>query len=330
MKIRVLGGGWYGAHVTDVLKENHEVELWEISRSLFSGASGSNPARVHLGFHYPRSGVTRAACQENHVAFMERYGHLTRGIPVNIYAVAADNSQVDFSTYCQVMQGVDFIRIDKPEEYGLRGVEGAVLTGERHVLIADARRYFEARLADVVRYGTHPGDDPGKFDWTIDCTFCANDAEAVDRYEPCMMVLLHGPANRAVTIMDGPFPSIYPWNEAEGLSSLTSAKWTPFSKDCRTYAEARSVLDKVRSDPVAQDRAVNMFDQMCEYWPDVRQRYKIVDVKFGIRAMPKSAADSRIVDVVKTGERVLRVRAGKIDAVFTAEKIIVERIGADS
>jgi hypothetical protein len=329
VRIRVLGGGWYGSHLTAaLLAAGHEVELHEIADRLFAGASGANPARLHVGTHYPRSKLTRAACQDHHAEFMRVYGHLTRGVPVNIYAVADRDSLLDFGTYRQLLRGeIEFITIERPEEFGLRNVEGAILCGERHLVIDEARAFFTATLGDVVQLGRRPGeiDDPN-FDMTVDCTFCANDAEAIDRYEPCMTVLLTGKTDRSVTIMDGPFPSIYAWDEMRGLSSLTSAKYTPLSKECRSYGEAKLMLDRIGATEV-DERANAMLDQMAEFWPEARERYRIADVRFAVRAMPRSAADARLVDVVRVGERALRVRAGKIDAIFAAERIVKEMIG---
>lgn len=330
MRIRVIGGGWYGCHLALTLIEaGHEVELHELSDRLFCGASGANPARLHKGFHYPRSRLTRAACQDHAEAFMARYGDLTRTVPVNLYAVAAEDSLVDFGTYRQVFAGeVEFVTVERPGEFGLVNVEGALLTGERHIVIDQARDYFEGRLGDAVHYGRPAGslDDPA-WDWTIDASFCALDTEAVDRYEPCLTVLLEGLADQAVTIMDGPFPSLYPWDEEQGLSSLTSARFTPLSKTCRTYGEAREVLAHTEPAELRQ-RAQAMRAQMAEFWPASRSLYSIAELRTAIRAMPRSGADARLVDVVQVGERALRVRAGKIDAVFRAEALIKERIGA--
>src|SRR5690606_37549255 len=151
-------------------------------------------------------------------------------------------------------------------------------------------------------------DDPA-WDLTIDCTFAANDSENIDRYEPCVVGLLQGPVNKAVTIMDGWFGSLYPWNERIGLSSLSSASLTPFSKTCRTYAEAKSLLDGVtRAD--AERRVNAMFEQMEHFFPEILE-YDVVDHLLSIRAMPRSGADARLVDVVRVGERALRIRAGK-------------------
>lgn len=328
MKIRVLGGGWYGSHLAVALiRAGHDVELHEIADRLFTGASGGNPARLHQGFHYPRSRLTRAACLEHAETFMAAYGHLTNAVPVNLYAIAAHDSLVDFGTYRQVLQGeVEFITVADPAEHGLQGVEGAVLTGERHIVIDEARAYFEDALDGAVHFDRAPGkvDDPA-WDLTLDCTFCAMDSAAIDRYEPCLTVLLEGPTHRAVTIMDGPFPSIYPWNEDAGLLSLTSASLTPLSKICRTWDEARQMLRDATAEEQA-DRAVAMVDQMARFWPASRDLFKIADLRTAVRAQPRSGADARLVDVVKIGERALRVRAGKIDAVFRAEHLVKEHL----
>lgn len=331
MKICVLGGGWYGCHLAAALiKDGHEVELWELADHLFAGASGGNPARLHLGFHYPRSRLTRAMCQETHQRFMAQYGELTRTIPVNIYAIAADASLVDFGTYRQVLRGeVEFVELERPVEVGLENVEGALLTGERHIVIDAARKYFEALIGPQIRFNR--ADDwqarADLFDWTIDCTFCALDGSSVDRYEPCVTALVRGPTDRAVTIMDGPFPSLYPWDENRGLCSLTSARFTPLAR-CETYQEAREVLDALPASEAA-DRAELMRTQLRYYWPQSWHRYELAEVKLTIRAMPLSGAAARLVDVVRVrepGTRTLRIRAGKIDAIMHAETLVREAL----
>lgn len=323
MRIRVLGGGWYGCSIAfGLLERGHDVQLVE-HRHLFAGASGANPARLHQGQHYPRSRLTRAYCQEHHAAFMGRYGFLTRCVPVNLYAVARDESLVDFGTYCQILRGeIEFITVHDPAEFGLNNVEGAILTGERHIVIREARQHFERELGSVTT-STPDGD----VDWEIDCTFCARDRENIDRYEPCVTALLESKfgSTKAVTVMDGPFPSLYPWDEEQNLNSVTSAKLTPLAR-CETYEEARAILDGTSRTEITA-RCLAMIEQLAYYWPAVRDLYSLEDVRLGIRAMPKSAADARLVDIIQTGERSLRVRAGKIDAVIHAEKMIMDKIG---
>lgn len=325
MRIRVLGAGVYGSHLATALLADagHEVALHERADHLFAGASGNIPARLHTGQHYPRSKLTRAACQEHHAEFMARYGDFTRGVPVNIYAIAAHESLVDFGTYRQILRGeIEFVTVARPAEYGLRNVEGAILTGERHILIDRLRDHFTAALAGHVYYGMPPGmvDDPA-WDATIDCTFCAHENFGVDRFEACLTVLLEGPADRAVTIMDGPFPSLYPWDEERGLCSLTSAKWTPLAHRT-TWADARHWLDEECPKGLIECHGQEMFDQMAGFYPRLHDEYRIAEYRTAIRAMPRSAADARLCEIIRVGERALRIRAGKLDAIFHAERIV--------
>lgn len=321
MRVRILGSGLYGCHLaTALLDDRHTVEVHEIADSVFAGATGNIPARLHCGCHYPRSKLTRVACHVHYNEFMARYGDFTYGVSCNIYAVAEHDSLVDFGTYRQILRDeIEFVTVDRPMELGLRNVEGAILTAERHVLADKLRDHFAWVLADHIEFGREPGrvDDPA-WDLTIDCTSCANDGLNVDRYEACLTLLLEGPTDRAVTIMDGPFPSLYPWDEEQGLSSLTSAKWTPIRR-FSTWGEARLFLDTLAE---IGGHATAMFDQMAFYWPRIRDEYRIVDHRLAIRAMPRSAADARLVDVVRVGDRALRVRAGKLDAIFHAERVI--------
>jgi hypothetical protein len=324
MRIRVLGAGLYGAHLgKSLLADGHEVEIHEIADRVFAGATGNIPARLHRGQHYPRSKLTRDACQEHYTEFMAAYGEFTHGVAVNVYAVAEHDSLVDFGTYCQVLRDeIEFITVDRPEELGLQNVEGAILTGERHVLADKLAAHFQCELADVLRFSKEPGvvDDPA-WDLTIDCTSCANDGLNVDRYEACLTLLLEGPTDKAITVMDGPFPSLYPWDEAAGLSSLTSAKWTPLAQ-CRTWGEAHAFLYGHRAAAAVAEHSAPMFNQMVHFYPRLREEYRIADHRLAIRAMPRSAADARLVDVVRIGERAIRVRAGKLDAIFHAERMI--------
>ena len=323
MRIRILGCGWYGAHLAvALLNDGHEVEIHESRDRIFDGASGKIPARLHIGAHYPRSHQTRAACRRHTGEFMERYGHLTRGVPVNIYAIAKEHSLVDYDQYRATLRDeFQFIEIYDPLEYGLENVEGAILTPERHILADAARTYFEHLLEGHIRLGVPaPQGDAGHWDWTIDCTFCANSAAGVDRYEPCLVLLLEGPADRAVTIMDGPFGSLYPWDPERALCSLSSARWTPFSKTLSTYEDARRMLDEMMP-WVVQERGEEMIEQMRGFYPAIEE-YKVVDEMLSIRAMPLSGADTRLVRVDQQGPRLLRVRAGKIDAVLDAEQMV--------
>ena len=219
MKIRLLGSGAYGCHLASaLLRDGHTVEVHEIADCVFAGATGNIPARLHAGQHYPRSGLTRSACREHYREFMAVYGDFTHGVACNVYAVAEHDSLMDFSTYRKILRDeIEYVTVERPRELGLEHVEGAILTGERHVLADKLASHFAEALAGYIEFSREPGivDDP-TWDLNIDCTSCANDGLNVDRYEACLTLLLEGPTDRAVTIMDGPYPNHYPWDEARG------------------------------------------------------------------------------------------------------------------
>lgn len=318
MKINILGGGWYGCHIAqELMWAGYDVVLYEKSYRLFNGASGSIPARLHRGFHYPRSALTRAACERHFTRFMGMYGFLTQPVPYNIYGVAREESLVDFGTYADVCRNLPVKEvIQSPKDFP--ALEGALVVDERHIIVDDAREHFSALLAPLVVYNA---EGPGRpADFTVDCTFCANSNEGVDRYEACITGILEGPIDTALTVMDGPFPSIYPWDEAQRLLSLTSALYTPIAK-ASTHYEASCVLATLGL--VDADRRIELMRaQMEKFWPASRELFRPVGAKLSIRAMPLSRSDARLV-YVRIRDHTAYVRAGKIDAIFDAAEAVV-------
>ncbi len=65
---------------------------------------------------------------------------------------------------------------------------------------------------------------------------------------------------------------------------------------------------------------------LAEFWPESIALFEPVEPLLSIRAMPRSAAASRLVDVVKTGEKTIRIRAGKIVSIFHAERLVREAL----
>src|SRR6266496_2767456 len=70
----VIGGGFYGASLALELKSRLErVLLLEREARLLRRASYVNQARVHNGYHYPRSVLTALRSRHNYVRFRERF-----------------------------------------------------------------------------------------------------------------------------------------------------------------------------------------------------------------------------------------------------------------
>jgi pyruvate/2-oxoglutarate dehydrogenase complex dihydrolipoamide dehydrogenase (E3) component len=60
LKIGVIGGGWYGCHISaSLLSLGFDVKLFEVGGRLLDKASANNQFRLHQGFHYARHYRTR-------------------------------------------------------------------------------------------------------------------------------------------------------------------------------------------------------------------------------------------------------------------------------
>ena len=79
MNICVIGAGWFGCHIASkLIDDGHDVRIFEKESSIFSNASGNNQNRLHQGFHYPRSFLTRKMSYEGYKKFIKQYPSLTR------------------------------------------------------------------------------------------------------------------------------------------------------------------------------------------------------------------------------------------------------------
>ena len=327
MKIRIIGAGWYGCAIAMFLMgEGHDVTVFEKEDGVFAGASGANQSRLHLGFHYPRCAKTRSASLKAHQLFIDTFPNLSTPVPLNIYAIATD-SMIDYRSYLSVLResGSPFFEID-PAGFGLTNLEGAVQCPERLIQQDEARKFFTEALKDNVQ--THTlvlptfGDE---WDWTIDCTFGAFGSEGIALYEPCIMHLYDGPDHMAITVMDGPYASIYPWYT--GGISLTAVNYTPMGRP-ETYEEAQQIIKDLTDEKIDQNRA-GMESTIKGYVPWFDDQWKWRSYVTSIRGVPPSRADSRQC-IVRSEGRFIQVQPGKIDAIFSAARRVREIINVQS
>ncbi|MFC4624273.1 FAD-dependent oxidoreductase [Daeguia caeni] len=102
----VIGGGFYGAAIAIYLAKNRglrHVILLEQEAELLSRASYSNQARVHNGYHYPRSFTTAYRSRVNLPRFIRDWPQAIKTDFVKLYAIARRNSKVtakQFIRFC--------------------------------------------------------------------------------------------------------------------------------------------------------------------------------------------------------------------------------------
>lgn len=103
--IVVVGGGFFGAWLAlELRRRGRSVVLLEREPRLLQRASLHNQARVHNGYHYPRSILTGLRSRVNSERFLTEFGDcIERGFTM-YYAVARTASNVtagQFKTFCE-------------------------------------------------------------------------------------------------------------------------------------------------------------------------------------------------------------------------------------
>lgn len=101
----VIGGGFYGCALALKLKRKFsKVLIVEKEENILTRASYNNQARVHNGYHYPRSYLTALRSRINFPKFVSDYRQAIEKDFKKVYAIAKSGSKVtskQFWLFCQ-------------------------------------------------------------------------------------------------------------------------------------------------------------------------------------------------------------------------------------
>ena len=338
MKIAIIGAGWFGCHLAvKLLEQNHNIRLFECTNDIFSGASGHNQNRLHLGYHYPRSYQTRREIVLYHDRFIKEYP--TKEVKDNLFAIS-NESWIDLYSYLNIMKGDNIcINTDFAHKYGIYNVEGNLVLRTKELVIdtESSKQQFLQKLNKYIQYGAKAYLiqknrqitiqvlngisilDEDIFDVVIDCT--SGELNPTDKifFEPAVMTEYEGPEEHfALTIMDGLFPCLYPTakNREWRVSHVAHTARGSFDK----FHKAQEVLDNL--DP--KEITYVMSSAMTHYYPDFLKyfhpKYSLVKA---VRTKLKNNNASRECKVSYDG-RILRVFSGKICSIFMVEDLVKE------
>ena len=129
----IIGAGLYGLYAAlYCAKKGQQVEVLEIEQAPFTRATYINQARVHMGYHYPRSLSTAMKSAGYFKRFVEDYSFCIHTSFEQIYATSAHFSWTDaaeFLKFCK--DGGIPCKALPVEEYFQPGLcDGAFLTEE--------------------------------------------------------------------------------------------------------------------------------------------------------------------------------------------------------
>ena len=264
----VIGGGFYGVSIAAYLVSERglqSVRLVEQESALLSRASFNNQARIHNGYHYPRSYVTAYRSRINLPRFVADFPFVVDKYFTKLYAIPRRNSKVNarqFQRFCkEIGANLELAPPTLAELFDSSSIE-AVFEVEEYAFDAAKLQSWAIekmaacevdvslnRRAEVHHKGEHSPvidvalvDDNGSFEaeqarYVFNCTYSGLN-QLGDSVPPTAASLKHEiteigliempPAlsGIGVTVMDGPFFSAMPF-PARSLHSLSHVRYTP-------------------------------------------------------------------------------------------------------
>lgn len=262
----IIGAGLYGLYAAlYCAKKGQRIKVLEIDGEPFGRATYINQARVHMGYHYPRSLSTAMKSAGYFKRFVEDYAFCILFDFRQVYATSKHFSWTDAAEFQKFCKDADIpCEPLSVERYFKEGCcDGAFLTKEytydarilRDFFLEELKKYPQVEICygrDIQRIVKHEDcyeiialNDSQKAEsdcapFVLNATYASvnqilSRLEGVNtdpfqiKYELCEIILCRAEErlkNIGLTVMDGPFFSIMPFGKT-GYHSLTSVTFTP-------------------------------------------------------------------------------------------------------
>lgn len=249
MHFVIVGGGLFGMYIArSLLNKNYKVTLIEQSNKLYNVASRVNQARLHLGFHYPRSPETVKLCKSGYQSFSNEFEETINSSFKQIYMISKDRSKTsfrEFKDFCKKENLNNTEIVLSNRLVNNMNIEGSVLTSEtsfdysvlgnkilQDLIDLNCNILYEHKFVSgnlkkrEVIVQNHQSEVIVGFDYLINCTYSninkINNRLGIERlplkFELCELIKVKVPLelrNYGFTIMDGDFMSIMPYGLSE-------------------------------------------------------------------------------------------------------------------
>ena len=255
----IIGAGLYGLYAAVFCgRRGEQVLVLEHDNSPFERATYANQARIHMGYHYPRSMSTAVKSYGYFDKFNEEYGFCINSQFEKIYAISSNfswTSAEQFKKFCKDAN----IRCEEisSDTYFKNGLcSGTFITTEyaydAQILkkwfisemekLPNVKLIYNTRIETIENNGEYyifklNDSKTFKTKFVLNATYAGiNQIHAMIgvpllkiKYELCELIICKPSEklkNIGVTVMDGPFFSIMPFGKT-GYHSLTAVRFTP-------------------------------------------------------------------------------------------------------
>lgn len=336
MKIAVIGAGWFGCHIASkLLDEGYDIKIFEKENKIFSNASGNNQNRLHLGFHYPRSKKTIELSRSSFFKFKKEYNFLSKKLKNNIYSISiSKKSKINFEDYCKILKvsKLKFKKLNLKNSIAqnFKNIEGSIICDEELLLISRSIDFFNRKLKSKINFNSQINKvvfknnsyfiNGDQFDSIIDCTGYTFKKDILKnlRYEFCVIFLYEKKKindDFAITIMDGPFFTLYPWNEKNeyGLYSVENSR----IMSSKNIVSLKKRVHKNIKNKLLNKKKKYVESKFLEYYPEFKKQFKFKRFLLSYRTLIENKFDTRVCKIINKN-KFISVFPGKIDHIFYA------------
>ena len=337
--IIIIGAGWYGCHIANILQNKYNVTIIEKKSEIFDNSSYYNQNRLHLGYHYCRNYKTRTLCKNNYETFKSVYGVCVDDITNNFYVIAND-SLIDSTTYKSIYKHENF-NFETIENKIFDNIDGNIIITEEKVINSDKiKAFFKESLNNtkivydtkVLGYKKVNGsihlelstNDYFNCDLLLDCTYNQFGLSKKNYVYEITLSLVYEKIKdcefNALTIMDGKFSSLYPRDVSNNLYTLTDVEYTPIiaNTDYKTIEQYQ-----VTSEEIERNKG-KMEEKIKHFYKDFDDCFKFKSYFLSHKTKPASSSDSRDAIIEETEKNVISVNCGKIYGIFKFEKFVLD------
>jgi glycine/D-amino acid oxidase-like deaminating enzyme len=356
----IIGGGFFGCSIARYVSQRmRAVTVIEQEPELFGHASSVNQARIHNGYHYPRSLQTAYRSRVNFQSFVQDFpGCVVSGF-TQLYAIGRRQSKVSarqFERFCNVI-GAPWkpARADHMKLFDPRLIEAAYEVVEyafNATILRDTLRRMlddagvEIRLRTRVERAEMAGSSSRVFlsdgseletKYVFNCSYAglrhvpglAPGLSTPLKQEITEMALIEPPEELrglGITVMCGPFFSTMPF-PARSLHTLSHVRYTPH---CSWVDEGPESPDPYATMAAytGASKSLHMLKDAQRYVPAMG-RACIVDSLFELKTLMvrNEIDDGRpiLMERCESPNTVYSIMGGKIDNIYDA----LDRLKAD-
>lgn len=364
----IIGGGFYGLRIALFLKEELGIEnilILEKEPTMMSRASYVNQARVHNGYHYPRSILTGYRSAVNFPDFVDEYESAIVSDFDKYYSIARQLSKVNARQFVGFSKkiGVD-IDSAEPEVVAMfdRHLTEGVFKVKEYAF--DSHKLRDSLLERIAKFPSiqiksnetaervgsnsdktvmvHTNSSEYITKQVLNCTYSrintlhrASGLPLValkhEITEMCLVELPDDLKKFSVTMMDGPFFSIMPF-PSRGLHTLSHVRYTPHESwiDNKDTAIDRHDTHDYFKKISKRSNYRQMYADVVRYIPALKSMKYVDSIREVKTVLVKSEGDDSRPILFKSHfgmQNYTCIMGGKLDNIYDVFEELIELYG---